>query len=805
MKLKVLLTWGLLLSVTSSTLLAQSSFCFKGATISLRGGETSLVLQDSLLGDSRIIRFSVRPLVTRYGYIVTDEQNQILKIGLSNLIDFADLEVGKYRVWAFSHVGRITAQPGQIASEVSLASFCDELTSNFVSVEIAGDPGLFTLQVLHHNDPESALINAGENFPDIGGVHRFKSVLDELRSQSATENVPNLLFSAGDNFLAGPIFTAGQRQGAFNPSFDVIAQLEFDYDAIGIGNHEFDFGPNQLAKYIRDFGEEAPAFLSANLDFSQEPDLLPFVEEGTLAKSTILEKGEEQIGIIGLTTPNLSFISAPRRTIVMDNLAEIVNAEVTKLEAQGVNKIILISHLQGIDNDIELIGSLSGVDLVIAGGGDEFLSNNPEADAIPGLVEAEEVRGTYPIEVKDQNDQTVYVVATPGGYTYLGNLKISFSESGEIVDVDPDSGPVKVQSEMPDAFLQEAVIEPVNAFLEELANNIVARTEIELNGRRGDVRTEETNAGNLIADAILFSANLFAPVFGIEEATIAIQNGGGIRNSVVVPAGGDITELTTFNMLPFPNFVSIVDAVTPSQFKQMMERAVSDVENVQGQFAQIAGFRFKYNPEGTPQQVDSDGNITAAGNRVVEITLNDGQKVVENGVVNESAPTLRLATIDFLARGGDAYPLSGNDFTSIGTTYQQALVTYLVGVLGGGVSGFIYPEGGEGRIQTASGPNLLALPNFGNQDTEAFHRFSAAPNPFKDYLDVTINSPSELNTNIQLTDLNGRLIQQLYVGSLPAGIQRFNFNIDQGSVERGIYLLSLTQGDEQKTIKVIKY
>jgi 5'-nucleotidase len=211
------------------------------------------------------------------------------------------------------------------------------------------------------------------------------------------------------------------------------------------------------------------------------------------------------------------------------------------------------------------------------------------------------------------------------------------------------------------------------------------------------MRTSETNLGNLIADALLAAASAAAAAEDPALAPdVALQNGGGIRNDDV-RGPGDITTLDTFDILPFSNFVAIVPAVSREQFKEILENAVADVENVGGRFAQIAGFSFSWSRNGTAQVVDEAGNVTTPGSRVVEATLADGTAIVSDGAV-VPGEALNVATIDFLARGGDLYPFRGADFTNFGVSYQQALSQFIQNDLGGLISAAAYPEGGEGRI-----------------------------------------------------------------------------------------------------------
>ena len=138
----------------------------------------------------------------------------------------------------------------------------------------------------------------------------------------------------------------------------------------------------------------------------------------------------------------------------------------------------------------------------------------------------------------------------------------------------------------------------------------------------------------------------------------------------------------------------------PQQFKEIMENAVSQVEQADGRFTQIAGFTFVYDARGTPQVLADDGNVQTPGTRVREVRLADGTAIVEDGAVAEGAPPLTIATIDFSARGGDQYPYRGRPFTTLGISYQQALARFITDGLNGRISAEDYPEAGLGRITT---------------------------------------------------------------------------------------------------------
>ena len=555
----------------------------------------------------------------------------------------------------------------------------------------------FTLTLLHNNDGESQLLPSDDG--NVGGVARFVARLRELQREGRREPGPSAVVtvSSGDNFLAGPQFQASLDKGV--PFYDSIAANRARYDAMAIGNHEFDFGPDVLADYIR--GVRGVPFLSANLDVSPEPRLAALERRGRIAPSTVVGRGAERVGIIGATTPLLRAISSPRDVVVDPEVAAAIQGQVTRLEGLGVDKIVLISHLQSLQEDLALVPQLDGVDIVVAGGGDELLANADDP-----LLPGDQAVGSYPTIAADIDGTQVPVVTTSGSYRYIGRLVADFDRHGNLLGVDDArSGPIRISGPNlpdvvePDPVTQQRVVEPVTAYLAGLAENVIAQTEVPLDGLRTSIRTQETNEGNLVADALLSEATRLAPDFGAPAPDVALQNGGGMRDDEVVPPG-PITELKTFDILPFSNFVAVVPEVSRETFKELLENAVSRVEAVDGRFAQIAGFRFTYDPAGQAQVIDPvTGAITTPGTRVQDVTLDDGTVIVAGGQV-QPGPALNVATIDFLARGGDQYPFGGLPFTTLGVSYQQALRNYLTGPLGGVVTAAQYPAGGEGRITT---------------------------------------------------------------------------------------------------------
>jgi len=227
----------------------------------------------------------------------------------------------------------------------------------------------------------------------------------------------------------------------------------------------------------------------------------------------------------------------------------------------------------------------------------------------------------------------------------------------------------------------------------------------------------ETNQGNLIADSQRWQAGQLAAEFGVPVPDVAIQNGGGIRNDSIIAEGADpgaelpITELDTFDMVPFSNFLTVFPSIDRVTFKDILENAVSRIDppaapGGTGRFAQVSGFTFTFDTTGDARlDSDNDGVPEVAGTRVTEVILTSGPTpvtLVSGGAVVAGDP-ISVAVVDCTARGGDQYPWGSAAFTVLGVSYQQALSNYIKApVADGGLGGLIteadYPEGGEGRI-----------------------------------------------------------------------------------------------------------
>jgi 5'-nucleotidase/UDP-sugar diphosphatase len=563
--------------------------------------------------------------------------------------------------------------------------------------------GYFTLTILHNNDGESSLLPLELEGGQYGGVARFSQKVRELREDSGWRTYDegeslrrgNLLLNSGDNFLAGTEYEASQQEGS--PNYDALVINRLKYDALAIGNHEFDFGPAAFADFVNAVRNRID-FVSANLDYSGEPSLAALA--GTrLLSSTIVKEQGVPIGIVGLTTPSLPSISSPGGVEVLTDVAGIAQSEVDALTAKGVRKIILVSHLQGLDSEIELASMLRDVDVVIGGGGDEILADE-DTQLLPGTNPADVV-GEYPQMATDADGVDVPVVTTPGNYRYVGMLQVTFDRSGDIVSVDTEDSGIKLVTDTgPEAVgvdkkLVKQVEEPVSAFIADLAATIIGTSEVDLDCERSEVRGVETNCANLIADGLLAAGQALAADFGVDSPQLSIINGGGIRGEIDQPAG-PFSVADTFRLQPFGNFVAVAEDVPAETVRQIFEEgAIRLPDPGDGGFAHPGGGTIVIDPSFPARDADQNtGEQFAPGERVRELVLDDGTVLVTGGVTQDV--TIDIVGLNFSLGGGDAYPAV--PFTNLGISDQQALERFIEVDLGGVVSAADYPRGGEGRI-----------------------------------------------------------------------------------------------------------
>ncbi|MEO1901922.1 MAG: bifunctional metallophosphatase/5'-nucleotidase [Alcanivorax sp.] len=573
----------------------------------------------------------------------------------------------------------------------------------------AQDSG-FQLQLLHFADMDGAT-------GTLQNVRPFSAVLAALRAEHPEHT---LVLSSGDNYIPGPRYFAA-ADDAMNPVPGVavagngradIAMLNaMGLQASAVGNHDLDGGTEEFAAILGAEGNYPGArfpYLSTNLDFTTDANLAGLVQQNGQALSSLpnglagygtLEVAGERIGVIGASTPSLGNITSTGGITVKPGgggvpaLAAELQPAVDALTDDGIDKIILLAHMQTISIEKELATLLEGVDIIVAGG-----SNTLLADDNDRLLDGDSAADEYPLSFMSAADEPVLVVNTDGDYKYVGRLVVAFDDQGVLMTdrLDASVNGAYAADDAMAASLQGTVNSDVDTIanaleqvLAERDGNILGRTDVYLDGRRGQVRTQETNLGNLTADANLWLARQYDA-----SVQISIKNGGGIRDDIgyfVYPPGstsedelafyppaananagkqeGDISQFDLEGSLRFNNSLTIGD-VTAQELYGLLEHGVAKVENTAGQFPQVAGLRFSFDPARPGLRSQANGDDTdQAGERVRNLAVVDDNgavidTVVRNGVLQgDPTRTFRLVTLGFLATenassglGGDGYP-----------------------------------------------------------------------------------------------------------------------------------------------------
>ncbi len=460
----------------------------------------------------------------------------------------------------------------------------------------------YELTIMHTNDVH------GHHEPQRngdGGAARQATVVKQIRAE--VDN--HLLLDGGDRFT-GTLFHVQYRG---QDSVQIMNAI--GYDAMALGNHEFDDGSEVLASFVN--GLNFPA-LSANTDFSEDPLLAGLIEP-----SVILDVGGEPIGIIGLTTPETAILAKPSEFLVFHyDLINVTQEQVDILTAQGVNKIILVTHI-GYGADLEVAQGVSGVDVVVGGHTNTFLSNS-----YSGAI------GEYPTVVESASGEPVLVVQASTKTVYLGRLDVEFDADGLVSDWDGDAILLsRYISPDPDiSDLIAGLAEPIA----ELAAKPVGETAMALTGTSPRLcRIGECLLGNVISDAVLEDT-------GVD---IVFQNGGGIRADI---DEGEVTLGEVLNVLPFGNLISTFE-LSGADVIAVLENSVSRiqldennnpvVDGASGRFMQVAGLRYSFD---ATQEV---------GSRIVSAdVMQDGEYVAVDVEAIYS-----VATNDFVRAGGDGY------------------------------------------------------------------------------------------------------------------------------------------------------
>ncbi|KAI1336358.1 5'-nucleotidase [Xylariaceae sp. FL0016] len=517
----------------------------------------------------------------------------------------------------------LAALPLLTAGLAATASAEDWLHSKRATKRFIDDEGNYNISFYHVNDVHAHLDEFSSSGTDCtdpsdgcyGGYARIKTTIDSTRP----DHPDSLWLNVGDEFQGTLFYTfyGGEK----------IAETlnQMDFDAMTIGNHEFDGGDEELGDFLKNL---TFPIVSANIVSDNEK------LNSTIKPYHIFE--DHGLAVIGVTTQTTPSISSPGDGTKFTDAIAAVQASIDEIRrTTNITRIAAITHI-GYEEDQRLAQETSGLQLIMGGHSHTLLGDMEDAE------------GPYPtIETNLDGDEVFIVTAYRWG-EYLGYIDVTYDAEGKILAY--HGAPIHLTNSTEQDEDLQAQIEEWRVPFEAFAAEEVGTTDIVLD--ETTCQTEECPLGDLICDALLQYR-----VDGGSDAAFAIVNAGGIRATI---DEGPITRGEVLTSFPFGNAVVEVK-YTGEELWKIFEGIVSEVSQFNGEevssFAQVSkGIKVEYNPD------------NEVGSRLVHLTIGDDKVDME--------AEYTVVTIDFLTGGGDNFFEPVDDVVVL-DTMDEVLVEYI--------------------------------------------------------------------------------------------------------------------------------
>ncbi|XP_068623676.1 apyrase-like [Battus philenor] len=479
--------------------------------------------------------------------------------------------------------------------------------------------GLFELNIIHYNDfhahfdeisPSGSVCSPTETC--IGGFARLYTAVKQLLEAEPD----SLLLNAGDTFQ-GTIWYNFLRWNVTQHFMNMLP-----HDAHVLGNHEFDHGVEGLLPYLERLNS---TMLGANVNTTFEPELGAYVKN-----SMVVTRKGRRIGIIGVL---LRQFSAPIGKVIMEDELEAVNREAAILTAQGVDIIILLSHV-GYTSDLNLARRISpSVDIIVGGHSHTLLYNGEAPDGTTPL-------GEYPTVVNRNDGHRILIVQAHCYTRYLGDIKLYINEQGVIEAWKGQPVYLGTSIVQDPRILNE--LEPWRQKVDAVGKEVLGKSLVTLSR---SCFASECNLGNWACDGLLDQVMVRAQGNAWNDAHVCLINAGGLRMRI---DPGDVTTEALLMSIPFENYVQVYDL----QGKYLLEALEFSVGPVQtpGSFysrrmLQIGGLRAVYNAS------------AATGARVVSASVRCIDCDVPRYEPLDPNKTYRLLTQNYIGDGGGGYTM----------------------------------------------------------------------------------------------------------------------------------------------------
>ena len=496
-----------------------------------------------------------------------------------------------------------------------------------------------------------------------GGIAGYAKLAAAKESYTAS-GAYTLLVDAGDYIQGDPTVSASQGKTA------IELMNSTGYDAATVGNHEFDYGYANLKT------------ISAQANFPILAANVQYNGATAFDSHTIFTAANgKKIGVFGLETPETATKAHPAKIqgvtfVGGQDMMKLAQTEVDTLKAAGCDYVICLGHL-GIDAEstgnrsIDVLNAVTGIDVFIDGHSHSTLDQIKAATNGTGKV----------------------------GNAYLTSTGTKLANVG-VVDIAPD-GTITTSNVPLDTLTAEnadtaAVIQRIQQQIDADYGAVFAQSEVQLNGEKAQVRTGETNLGDLITDAMLWQAGTLG-----EKVDAAISNGGGIRASLSV---GSLTKKDINTVLPFGNTLYLVK-LTGAQLLEALEASTCSLPESIGAFPQVSGIEYTVNTGAKFSSTENyPGSTYGKPNAVNRVTI---QSV--GGAAFDPAETYTIVTNDFLGAGGDTYYTfkSSPVGYDTGVPLDEVLMDYITAQCKGTITKAAYGQT-AGRIHMISYDDVKA-------------------------------------------------------------------------------------------------
>ena len=481
----------------------------------------------------------------------------------------------------------------------------------FVGSLVSLNSFAWDLTILHVNDVHSAAAGVNDRGPvyddtnAVGGLARVTAFVADEKAKAKAQGKAVLTLDAGDFWQGTHFFRTGGMPWARE------AMRRMPWDAVTLGNHEFDLGCETLAQYVKALPFPV---LAANLEKNPACPLSTVPLPATVVK----DLNGVKVGIIGLANDEGKDISEACPNTDFANRTKALERAAAELEKAGVKHIIAVTHV-GYEADQALARAVPAIDVIVGGHTHSVLGDHPHTE------------GPYPTVIPHKDGSQTLVVQAGRSTRYLGRLTVSFDDTGRIVQFQGE-----LEELVPSLRRDEAMHEFVERSLEAIRadqKRFVGVNTSTLSDGLDPCREGDCLSGMATVDAFL--------AWGRPRGAVAaILNGGAIRAAMPI---GRVTYADLLDIHPFGNRIQLAD-VSGAVLREALEHGISEPDVIGPRLLQTAGLRYRINP------------AAQVGKRILSAEIRTDEGVWEPILPDNF---YRIVTISYLLGGGDHFSMLG--------------------------------------------------------------------------------------------------------------------------------------------------